>query len=446
MGYNPQNPNGQAIKANSAPVVLAIEQEPLSVTGPLTDVQLRATPVPVSGTVATGGLTDTELRATPVPVSISSDIEIGAVEIKNGTDDTRVTVKTDGTNNAMVVTANVLPLPTGAATAALQTQPGVDIGDVTINNGAGAAAVNIQDGGNSITVDGTVSATQSGAWSVDTSSNAVVNAGNSTTTPLGIGGVFTGSSIDLLNYSTLRVSYVSDKASATNGFSVQFSNNNVNWDFNKVATYTDIGNGMTVVFNRVARYARIVYTNGAVAQTYFRLQTLIVPNSAEFVRHFMDDVPQNSDTGIMTQSVLVGKTTAGGGAFVNVKVNPSGALSADVSGSTGVGVTGPLTDAELRATPVPIIESAPTSVTHAKVPVPTAGVRVQLATNTAKAIVVKALAANTGIMYVGGSTVSAANGFPLAAGDTVALDINNTNVIWVDASVNGDSVNWMANN
>lgn len=35
----------------------------------LTDTQLRATPVPVSGTVSTGGLTDAQLRATPVPVS-----------------------------------------------------------------------------------------------------------------------------------------------------------------------------------------------------------------------------------------------------------------------------------------------------------------------------------------------------------------------------------------
>lgn len=43
------------------------------VSGPLTDVQLRATPVPVSGTVtATGGLTDTQLRATPVPVSAAA--------------------------------------------------------------------------------------------------------------------------------------------------------------------------------------------------------------------------------------------------------------------------------------------------------------------------------------------------------------------------------------
>lgn len=38
-------------------------------TNGLTDTQLRATPVPISGTVTTGGLTDTELRATPVPVS-----------------------------------------------------------------------------------------------------------------------------------------------------------------------------------------------------------------------------------------------------------------------------------------------------------------------------------------------------------------------------------------
>lgn len=58
--------------------------------------------------------------------------------------------------DTQIVSAASLPLPTGAATSALQTQPGVDIGDVTINNAAGASAVNIQDGGNSITVDGTV--------------------------------------------------------------------------------------------------------------------------------------------------------------------------------------------------------------------------------------------------------------------------------------------------
>lgn len=42
----------------------------VTAVGPLTDTELRATPVPISGTVAaTGPLTDTQLRATPVPVS-----------------------------------------------------------------------------------------------------------------------------------------------------------------------------------------------------------------------------------------------------------------------------------------------------------------------------------------------------------------------------------------
>lgn len=58
--------------------------------------------------------------------------------------------------STLPISAASLPLPAGAATAALQTQPGVDIGDVTVNNAAGAAAVNVQDGGNSLTVDGSV--------------------------------------------------------------------------------------------------------------------------------------------------------------------------------------------------------------------------------------------------------------------------------------------------
>lgn len=39
---------------------------------------------------------------------------------------------------------------------------------VSVMNGSGASAVNIQDGGNAITVDGTVAATQSGTWDIGT--------------------------------------------------------------------------------------------------------------------------------------------------------------------------------------------------------------------------------------------------------------------------------------
>lgn len=53
------------------------------------------------------------------------------------------------------VSAAALPLPSGAATSAKQLADGHN---VTVDNAAGASAVNIQDGGNTITVDGTITA------------------------------------------------------------------------------------------------------------------------------------------------------------------------------------------------------------------------------------------------------------------------------------------------
>jgi hypothetical protein len=96
--------------------------------------------------------------------------------------------------------------------------------------------------------------------------------------------------------------------------------------------------------------------------------------------------------------------------------------------------------------PLPVITDTPLSVNHAKVTVVTAGVSVQFGTNTTKSIVVKASTSNTGVVYVGGSVVSVINGFPLLAGDTISIDISNSDIIWIDSSVNGDSVNWLSNN
>lgn len=151
----------------------------------------------VTGTVAVSGpLTDTQLRATAVPVS--------------GT----VAATQSGTWNITNISGTV-SLPTGAATAALQTQPGVDIGDVTVNNASGAAAVNIQDGGNSITVDGTfwqatqpvsiagtvtvsgtVAATQSGTWNITNISGTISLPTGASTSALQTTGNTSLSSID----------------------------------------------------------------------------------------------------------------------------------------------------------------------------------------------------------------------------------------------------------
>lgn len=106
-------------------------------------------PIPVSGT-----LTDAELRATPVPIS-------GTVTV------------TDGAG----------PLTVDGSVTAIA-QPGIDIGDVTVNNAAGAAAVNIQDGGNSITVDGPLTDAELRATPVPVSGTVTANAGTNLNTSL----------------------------------------------------------------------------------------------------------------------------------------------------------------------------------------------------------------------------------------------------------------------
>lgn len=98
---------GQAAMAASSPVVIASDQSVVPVSGPLTDVQLRATAVPVSGP-----LTDVQLRATAVPVSGPlTDTELRA--------------------SAVPVSVAALPLPTGAALEATQLANGVLLGAVT---------------------------------------------------------------------------------------------------------------------------------------------------------------------------------------------------------------------------------------------------------------------------------------------------------------------------
>ena len=101
----------------------------LAVTGPLTDAELRAAPVPV----ASGGLTDAELRAAEVPVSGTfwqgtQPVSIAALPALPTGANTIGTVNIAGSaavtgtfwQATQPVSAATLPLPTGAATSVKQ--------------------------------------------------------------------------------------------------------------------------------------------------------------------------------------------------------------------------------------------------------------------------------------------------------------------------------------
>lgn len=126
----------------------------------------------ISGTVSlpTGAATEATLAGILTTTAFQARINtLGQKTMVNSTpvvlasDQSAISVTQSGTWNISTVTAvtsitNALPAGTNAI-GKLAANDGVDIGDTTINNGSGASAVNIQDGGNTITVDGTVTST-----------------------------------------------------------------------------------------------------------------------------------------------------------------------------------------------------------------------------------------------------------------------------------------------
>jgi hypothetical protein len=174
----------------------------------------------VTATLVAGG--DVDVLTVPAPLSTTG----------GGTEATalRVTIATDSTGVLSVDDNGGVLTVDGTVTAAAQ--PGVDIGDVTVNNAAGAAAVNIQDGGNAITVDGTVTVgsitagdnnignvdvvtmpivavTQSGTWDevgINDSGNAITVDWAGTAPPIGAGVEATALRVTLATDSTGLVS------------------------------------------------------------------------------------------------------------------------------------------------------------------------------------------------------------------------------------------------
>jgi hypothetical protein len=66
---------------------------------------------------------------------------------------------------------------------------------------------------------------------------------------------------------------------------------------------------------------------------------------------------------------------------------------------------------------------------------------VVLATRACKHVDIMATIANTGIVYIGGSGVSATTGIALYPGDVYSADIANANILYCISTVSGDDIN-----
>jgi len=110
-------------------------------------------------------------------------------------------------------------------------------------------------------------------WVLKTKFEYPTEAETFTTTPLGANASYYGPSRDFVSsrLSVMNVMGYADQATASNGVYIQLSIDGTNWDYQGV-TATLPGAGAVSLSQVVtARYARVVWVNGATPQTVFRL-------------------------------------------------------------------------------------------------------------------------------------------------------------------------------
>jgi hypothetical protein len=143
-----------------------------------------------------------------------------------------------------------------------------------------------------------------------------IDAANSTATPLGSGGVFTGVFTSIEDYAAIVISVLADQASATDGFKIQFSSDGSTVLREVLFTYNSTNVGRGYQLPAETKYVRVKYINGTVAQGSFQLQTklsiagLQVPEIALIAS--MSDETQAA----LVRSVTVGKNP--NGTYVNL--------------------------------------------------------------------------------------------------------------------------------
>lgn len=239
----------------------------------------------------------------------------------------------------------------------------VDIGDVTINNPPGnpvpvsdaggsltvddaAGPISVDDNGGSLTIDdaaGPISVDDNGgSLTVDSpqlpssltpSGNiraslqeiaSVVSTVNSTSIPLGSNATFTGTAEDISRFAVVTVFVFTDQASAADGLKAQYSIDGTNWDDDDKFTIP-ANNGKFFSLPPEAQYFRIVYTNGPVAQSIFRLQTKYHPLNVKPSSHSIRSSLVDDDDAELVRAILSGKIS-GTNSYINVETTSDGRL------------------------------------------------------------------------------------------------------------------------
>lgn len=176
-------------------------------------------------------------------------------------------------------------------------------------------------------------------------SGTVISVLNSTTATLGSNGVYTGTGEDVTNFSEMRISVISNQASAADGLSIQQSPDNSNWDITDTYTIA-AATAKTFVVPRQARFFRIVYTNGSSAQGSFRLQSILNRTATAPSSQRATDAYSNETDLVQNQVFPMGFN---GATWDRLRATIANGLAVDVTRVTGNVTAVQATAANLKA-------------------------------------------------------------------------------------------------
>ena len=274
----------------AAPTYITAQTSPISLTtAGAVRVDGSAVTQPVSGTVTANAGSGTFTVSGTVTANQGGTWTVQPGNTANTTP--WLTTINQGGNSATVTASNALKIDGSAVTQPVS-------GTVTSNQGTANSIANAWP---TTTTDGTNTAAVAPASTAATTANPAavvalspnsplpniraVDSANSSTTTLAASGSFTGTGTSGLGYASLSVMVVPIGATAPPGtLIIEQSSDNSNWDIQD--TYSVPGGTASpaaeydVMVNLRAQFYRIVYNNGATAQTAFRLQTIKIPVSS----------------------------------------------------------------------------------------------------------------------------------------------------------------------
>ena len=195
--------------------------------------------------------------------------------------------------------------------------------NVSITQTSGACTVdvtaNIRNNPVALTADPVIAAGQNFIGYVGNEGHICED--NSTDVALSASEVFEGVWQDTLNYNVIIIGIKADQDSASDGLEVLWSSDGITEHDDDVFTIS-ANRGKVFTFSPARRYLKLRYTNGAVAQTSFNLQTIFKTTGFKASSHRIQDSIVAEDDAELVKAVLTGKNPSD--TFVNFQATTAG--------------------------------------------------------------------------------------------------------------------------